>query len=805
MSSNNSNNPIPSKFSKTQKNQKNANSEKSDGKAVKSEENPALAALLSKSESDQAAIHLLLNFKDGSNRSQPWEAPVAPPPLPFDQTKMMPKLNPFPAFPFPMTTMSTPQNMMNPLLAQLNANPAVVPATSAAAAALVPPAPITPSNNPTSVTSATAMITYNILQHFEPRFMQVFQQYQQFLKESGHPDIAVTDHLVSLCLEHMIPFCFWARKNASTTSWIKATLDDSPDLRPEVRNGISAILIYCFAAAQAKARTDSDMFLTLQDSETGLGIVNKTSLKIYNDPFNYFNFVKSCITGLIDAGKIPENERVNNQPKKFKSQAENKEEIAAFHEIRKIIVDKLAKREHEVVREKVQQISNVWYRRQNIRSCRFSTALAILTSPDGRVPLEFLGADGLDGPSVSSSGAGGGLKGSSDDMPLLSPTSSSAPAHPAAPGPGSGLLSSFSKTIVPPRSSEEKKVTGQQHRRASSDDTVTSLQSLHSEAADSADDRSQATSHHGRSSLEGGQDENLPSPKKMKLSHPHRHPSPTPSGAPSSSSLVAAGPSAVQSGQPPFVLVLRFDRLSLRDWQVAEMKVFDIDNFLAQHPQPTFFLLDEAELFLSEPAIPRDKRLRAASAQTGGMISLLEEFQGNGSSATRRKSLVTSWSRKDHRHLQHFLECWLSTSSSSPSPSPSLLDLWSSQNPFNPAPSSSGQRGRGVIAYEVTVQVGLVLRKNEELGLTEDCWRLVYLADLWQLASRFETFGGFLTAFFPQLIPLLVGQQKHQQLLLKYCAHSFDLPVQQPPALEKSSAYQTVGLLHESTEAIFSR
>ena len=79
---------------------------------------------------------------------------------------------------------------------------------------------------------------------------------------------------------------------------------------------------------------------------TIIGIVNKTSLKIYNDPFNYFSFLKCCLSGmnrayscliyniciyihiyifiiysssllinlskgLIDAGKIPENERVN--------------------------------------------------------------------------------------------------------------------------------------------------------------------------------------------------------------------------------------------------------------------------------------------------------------------------------------------------------------------------------------------------------------------------------------------------------------------------------------------------------------
>ena len=73
------------------------------------------------------------------------------------------------------------------------------------------------------------------------------------------------------------------------------------------------ILIYTLSTAKAKSsgKTDSDMFSVLQDAESGLGIVNKTSLKIYNDPFSYFTFLKSCMSGLIDAGKVPENERQN--------------------------------------------------------------------------------------------------------------------------------------------------------------------------------------------------------------------------------------------------------------------------------------------------------------------------------------------------------------------------------------------------------------------------------------------------------------------------------------------------------------
>ena len=65
------------------------------------------------------------------------------------------------------------------------------------------------------------------------------------------------------------------------------------DLRPEVRNGLALIVIYVFSAAKKYLGSKStDMFAVLLDSESGLGIVNKTSLKIYNDPFNYFAFIK---------------------------------------------------------------------------------------------------------------------------------------------------------------------------------------------------------------------------------------------------------------------------------------------------------------------------------------------------------------------------------------------------------------------------------------------------------------------------------------------------------------------------------
>jgi hypothetical protein len=192
----------------------------------------------------------------------------------------------------------------------------------------------------------------SIVRYYEPKFYELFLQYSASLpfglstnhrnnyhsSSSSSSTVSAASvvedlselmegHLLTIALENLISFCCWARESTTNSPYIKQSLDDNPDLRPEVRNGLAMILMYSFASAQARYRqqkflTSSEvnlqhvgagisMFSIIQDPELGLGIVNKTSLKIYNDPFNFFNFLKSCISGLIDAGKIPENERLN--------------------------------------------------------------------------------------------------------------------------------------------------------------------------------------------------------------------------------------------------------------------------------------------------------------------------------------------------------------------------------------------------------------------------------------------------------------------------------------------------------------
>lgn len=135
---------------------------------------------------------------------------------------------------------------------------------------------------------------------YEPKFFEIFQAYQQHVQQF-EPTIKnygiQNTHLMTLCLNNLLPFSNWAREG-SNALFIRASLFENPDMRPEVRNGLAMILVYVFAAARANEirianpTVNIDMFTILMKADTGLGIVNKTSLKIYSDPFGFFNFLK---------------------------------------------------------------------------------------------------------------------------------------------------------------------------------------------------------------------------------------------------------------------------------------------------------------------------------------------------------------------------------------------------------------------------------------------------------------------------------------------------------------------------------
>jgi hypothetical protein len=124
---------------------------------------------------------------------------------------------------------------------------------------------------------------------FELKFYEIYERY---ISEAAI-SVDLSSHLFCICLDQLIMFCVWARKSEEQSDIIHKILNENPDLRPEVRNGLALVLIYTFSSAKKKSLGSvRNFFRVLQDSESGLGIVNKTSLRNHNDPFQYLAFIK---------------------------------------------------------------------------------------------------------------------------------------------------------------------------------------------------------------------------------------------------------------------------------------------------------------------------------------------------------------------------------------------------------------------------------------------------------------------------------------------------------------------------------
>lgn len=233
---------------------------------------------------------------------------------------------------------------------------------------------------------------------YEPKFIDIYNTYKSFvLKQQINLDLNFNDiskhHLMTLCLNNLLTFSNWARDSANS-EYIRTALFENQDLRPEVRNGLAMILVYTFSAALShdmKANSSStnnlsnliDMFGIISKPEIGMGIMNKTSLKIYSDPFGYFNFIKTCISGLIDASAIPENERNNiQQTKKIRRGSKNRDEVQAFEYIKNSLVAMFESGETQIARSKINQILEYWHiKGKSVRNERFSSIFCLPAPP----------------------------------------------------------------------------------------------------------------------------------------------------------------------------------------------------------------------------------------------------------------------------------------------------------------------------------------------------------------------------------------------------------------------------------------
>lgn len=199
---------------------------------------------------------------------------------------------------------------------------------------------------------------------YGPRFCEIFYRYCEDMKQT----IDTKRHLMSLCIDNLIPFICWARDTEDRVRWMSSLLFESDYLRPEVRNGIVIVLIYTFSSIKASHAGVGDMFTVLQDNDDGLGIANRFSLKIYNDPFGYLSCLKFSISSLIDAGAIPENERLNKPFKKGTSKPlpVNQEEIQAFQKVKNRIAGLLDQQQVSEAKALVQVITTHWQFRGNV-------------------------------------------------------------------------------------------------------------------------------------------------------------------------------------------------------------------------------------------------------------------------------------------------------------------------------------------------------------------------------------------------------------------------------------------------------
>lgn len=273
--------------------------------------------------------------------------------------------------------------------------------------------------------------------------------------------------------------------------------------------------------------------------------------------------------------------------------------------------------------------------------------------------------------------------------------------------------------------------------------------------------------------------------------------------------------SAVNNTTHP-ITVLRFERVSGRDWDYQELKVYNVEALLEHHRGPLWFI--------NETKLSREEcQLKHLQTPTHGMVSLSQELQ-------QRQALVSSWLPKDHAHLTDFVSAWLQEQQrvgsgesreggNKTSESESMLQFWRRQSMQQNGERSADEEetaavAKGILAYEVVLQVGFVVRKDEALGIHEDCWRLVYPQELQQRLQQHQSssFAQFLASLFPQLRSVLLQKRSDDDLagtIVKYFPHHLEHPVQHPPKRDHQqgagTTYQTIGTLAESVETIFTQ
>eukprot|EP01038_Epipyxis_sp_PR26KG_P007797 gene7797-10592_t len=667
--------------------------------------------------------------------------------------------------------------------------------------------------------------TTSITKIYEPKFLKIFEQYIQ--------NVGVDDsmHLLSLSLQHLCSFCRWARESNDRNTWINKMLNNNIDLRSEVRNGLAKILIYCLSSFKSSKLKDTDFFMVLQDSVHGLGIVNKTSLKIYNDPYKYFDFIKTCLSGLIDAGLVPENER-QNQPKKPKHVEENIEEFAAFNQMKDILTAMIKNDKKSTAKFKIEQILDIWqHGHKNIRAKRFVVAVSILND---REPWSSHSFSFAHRPKVLLPGQ------NSSNLPFeesvylnkqshqILKTSSTVSTDEESSNDGNcrGLLSLAnvsSKVLAAETLAKDydKLHDDWNKKRAAKDviegfevDEVRKLGKLYHEFH---------SSQHNELTDVVCNDKGYVSPVVLQCQ-------PVLSDKESTSfvttniysvDLFTNSRNQCMSAPPStchkFLPFMKMLQTSDKSWEMNEMRVFDLPSQLS-HTESSIFLIDESKLTASELStgiltVEATKHHHDACVVLKRNSSLQSELQS-------RKAIVAMWTTHEYPQLVSLLQNWQINCSSSTS----LQSYWKQSSYLsNPLSSNevyddnrytsipSGHAGHGILVYEEVQRFGIVIRQNSRLNITEDYWRILYPNDLHHTTSTFQNFLQFI---FPQLklnaiSPSATSESSSplspMKIVVKYFPHNEAHPFTRPPAMEDLKSYQTLGTLDEDAYDMIGR
>jgi hypothetical protein len=99
-----------------------------------------------------------------------------------------------------------------------------------------------------------------------------------------------------------------------------------------------------------------------------INIAHKCSIKIYTDPCNYLSFLKQSLSGLISAGILPDNERVNQQSaiRRTVDSVEDTEELRMYNDL-VILLGKYISRDLDLGKRCVEDVVKLWSSKSKVQ------------------------------------------------------------------------------------------------------------------------------------------------------------------------------------------------------------------------------------------------------------------------------------------------------------------------------------------------------------------------------------------------------------------------------------------------------